>query len=427
MARAIAISVTVACLLTGCVSLGPSPTTQPSLGPSFTITTLAPIPSASATSVPTASPSATASPIEAATATPTEAPTVGAPTLGPSASPAPPLTPTPSTAVIEDFGADELLFGDDFSDPASGWGVGTNAGGSVAYTDGVLRFDTSGDEARLWSWPTPDDTWNVIRAEGVFVPSAAGSFGLICAISDEELFGAALNTDGGWFFFQLDSGVANILTSDPDADWNVPVDLATSVALDCAGTQTGPMRMQVSLPEFGVAAIFDGGEGPVGFDRVGVYAESSTHPWSLGVDNVFAYGGEGLLGHVPVDWRESCFATSPSASETGARATVSCQPSTGRSDVVDFVQFDTQESMDAAYQTRVDNWAVESTDSCETGPNETSYTIGGSPAGRILCAPQTVGIRFDWTHDDLLILSTLTDFEGSYANAYEDWLIAGPE
>jgi len=83
--------------------------------------------------------------------------------------------------------------------------------------------------------------------------------------------------------------------------------------------------------------------------------------------------------------------------------------------------------MDSAYQARVDTWAVDPTTSCQSDPNEVTYTIGGTTAGRILCAPQTVGIRFDWTHDALMILSTLTDFDGSYGDAYEDWLIAGPE
>ncbi len=47
-------------------------------------------------------------------------------------------------------------------------------------------------------------------------------------------------------------------------------------------------------------------------------------------------------------------------------------------------------------------------------------------SARILCAPQTTGTRLDWTLDSELILSTLTDFEGSYVDMYADWLVAGP-
>jgi hypothetical protein len=36
------------------------------------------------------------------------------------------------------------------------------------------------------------------------------------------------------------------------------------------------------------------------------------------------------------------------------------------------------------------------------------------------------GIRLDWTDDRLSILTTLTDFEGSYPDTYSDWQAAGP-
>jgi hypothetical protein len=45
----------------------------------------------------------------------------------------------------------------------------------------------------------------------------------------------------------------------------------------------------------------------------------------------------------------------------------------------------------------------------------------------LLCAPGVVGTRLDWTHDATSILSTLTDFEGSYPDMWADWQIAGPE
>lgn len=435
MSRAIAISVVVACLLMGCVSLGPGQTASPSLGPSFSITTPAPSASASAgaTSAPTASPAATAPPTQAATATPTEAPTVGVPTE----SPAPPLTPAPSTGVIEDFGADELLLADDFSDPTSGFGVGPNAGGTVAYVNGALQFDTASQGSWMWSRRTHTVSWPVLHIEADMTPSANGYAGLLCAHDDDELWGAVANAAGLWVFVSLTSDGASILTSNQETGWEIAPGATTRMALDCAGAETGAFRMQLSLPDIGLATSYETSDGPDTFDRAGVYAESSAHPYMLRADNLFVYGGEGntgvspeaqaLLLHIPADWRGDCFETSVDPFETGPLASVSCVLSGERSDVADFVQFDTQENMDAAYQTRVDSWAVDSTDSCQTGPNEVGYTISGAPAGRILCAPQTVGIRVDWTHDALLILSTLTDFDGSYSDGYQDWLIAGPE
>lgn len=57
-----------------------------------------------------------------------------------------------------------------------------------------------------------------------------------------------------------------------------------------------------------------------------------------------------------------------------------------------------------------------------------SATIGGQPAGQLLCAPDPLGgTHLFWTHDDLLILSDLDDNEGSYPDMYSDWLVAGPD
>ena len=83
--------------------------------------------------------------------------------------------------------------------------------------------------------------------------------------------------------------------------------------------------------------------------------------------------------------------------------------------------------MDASFDYLVSKWAVaESGHNCDTGPHQGGYTIGGQPAGRILCAPSVTGTQLAWTDNNLLILSDLIDLEGSYPDMYEDWLIAGP-
>jgi len=82
--------------------------------------------------------------------------------------------------------------------------------------------------------------------------------------------------------------------------------------------------------------------------------------------------------------------------------------------------------MDAAYQEAVERYGVEPTGSCESGPNETTWSIGDESFGRVQCAPQQVGIRFDWTDDRLSILSTLIDLDGEYELTHQAWLEAGP-
>jgi hypothetical protein len=358
----------------------------------------------------------------------------------PSVSAEPPSTAQPSLAAIEDFGATDLLFTDDFSDPTSGWGVGTNAGGSVAYTDGALEFILTA--VRNWEWSPREtgSTSNVVHVEASFSPLAAGYQGLLCANGADDLWGAVANADGQFVFISLTSNGSTLLDSGQQDGFQVPDTGATVMALDCAGTTTGAFRMQLSFPAIGLATTYEGetGQGPVNFDRVGIYAESGAEGYALRVDDLSAYGGSGgsdmspaataLLAHVPAAWRDDCFESPSSLFEQGAEATLTCLLSGDTSDFAEYTQFDTKANMDAAYQTRVDQWATDTdVQSCDTGPDEAGYNIGGQPAGRILCAPQTTGTRLDWTHDALLILGTLTDFDGSYPDMYADWQVAGPD
>jgi hypothetical protein len=103
------------------------------------------------------------------------------------------------------FGADTLLYYDDFSDPNSGWGTGDNAGGSVAYVDGGLHFVPAAVGAWLWSRREANDAWNVMRVEANVTPSHAGYAGLLCSADDIDLYGAVANADGAYIFVHLTS------------------------------------------------------------------------------------------------------------------------------------------------------------------------------------------------------------------------------
>jgi hypothetical protein len=291
----------------------------------------------------------------------------------------------------------------------------------------------------MWSRRAVPSLQNVFHSEADFMPSGDGYQGLLCADGDDELWGAVANAAGVWVFISLTGEGSTILSSGQEEGFQLAVGETTRLGLDCEGTEAGGFRMQLSLPDSGLATIYNGaiGEGPASFDRAGVYAESATDPYSLRVDNLFVYGGDGettqmsdaateLLTHVPTEWQPDCFESVGNPFDEGITAAVSCTLEDGRSEVVDYLQYDTAENMNTTYQQRVEIYSVESSGDCATGPDEAAYAILGSPAGRVLCAPSVVGIRVDWTHDDLAILSTLTDFEGSYPDAYQDWLIAGP-
>jgi hypothetical protein len=433
--RSLVFFATVAVALIGCVSISQPIASVPSLPPRTQAAATPAPPTPSTTDEPTAEP--TDEPTQEPTAEPTSAEPTDEPTEEPTDEPA--LTPAPSLGVIEDFGADTLLFADDFSNTASGWGVGDNAGGTVAYADGALQFDTVAAGSWMWSRRAVDSLNNVVHIEADLMPSAPGYQGLLCADSDDELWGAVADSTGLWVFIKLDSSGSTILSSGPEEGFALAPGTTTRLALDCQGTQAGSFRMQLSLPDSGLAAVYEGqpDEGAPSFDRAGIYAESAEQPYSMRADNLFVYGGTGettqmsdaaeaLLTHVPAEWQSLCFESVGNPFDEGITAAVSCTLEDGRSEVIDYLQFDTTANMITTYDQRVDIYSVEATGSCQTGPNETSYTIGGAPAGRVLCAPSVVGIRVDWTHDALAILSTLTDFEGSYPDAYQDWLIAGP-
>ena len=115
--------------------------------------------------------------------------------------------------------------------------------------------------------------------------------------------------------------------------------------------------------------------------------------------------GEELLGHVPSDWQEQCVDT---PSTNAATAVVSCflQTEGTGAELAIFQQFPTAAPMDDTYRDLVDLFGVESEGDCERGPHETTWSVQDETLGRLQCAPQGVGIRFDWTHDQLLILSS---------------------
>src|SRR5688572_27864308 len=91
-----------------------------------------------------------------------------------------------------------------------------------------------------------------------------------------------------------------------------------------------------------------------------------------------------------------------------------------------FQQFPSAAAMDDAYTDLVETFGVESEGDCEEGPNETTWSVDDETGGRLQCAPQGAGILFEWTDDELLILSSLFDLEGDYENTYPLWVDAGP-
>jgi hypothetical protein len=412
----------VASLLVGCVSIG-NPTAAPTLAPSFGITTPAPATPTRAPATPTAVPP-TAQPTATPTAEPTASPT-DEPTLAPT------VEPTPDGGNVN---GDLILF-DDFVDPASGWQTGTSGNLSVAYQDGSLHFAVGDPGQGLWSRRGLNVEHGVLLGAGFFTASTGGAIGMLCVAPAGELYGALLTSTNRVVFFSIIAGTTNVLEGH-DIDIGMTPGATEGFGLECAGTSTGNFRMVAVLQGSGVLATYENTEGPELFTDMALYSEALDEAVEVDVSQAAVYAvpgsaegmspeAEELLTHVPSDWQQTCIETP--ASDV-ADAVVSCflQTEGTGAELAVFQQYPTAEEMDATYQNTVDIFGVESEGSCQSGPHETTWNVDDVVGGKLLCAPQGVGIRFDWTDDDLLILSTLFDLEGDYQNTYNLWTEAGP-
>lgn len=409
----------------GCVGVAP-PDESPS-------TTASPTPGITSVAAPTEAP-----------VTPSAAPTSPPPTATPPAEPtatAPQTTDTPQPTAVLGFDERDLLIQDDMTDPGSGWGVGDTGGGSIAYVDGALQLDTSSTGSWIWSHRTTANVNGTLRVAGAFVASSDGTFGLMCSSGEEDLIGAVVDTDGGWSFVTVGAEGATELLGDADAGLDIPMGEQIPVVIECAGLASGKLRMQMWLAT-GLVGIYESDEEPQNFDGAAVYVQSDSDDFSVRAEEVFVFGVSGadgqpnadgldLLTHVPAAWQDLCY-QSPVPPPGGGLASANLVCFLGRAgddgaEVVEYAAFASKQDMDAAYQGRVDNFGTgDGAASCAQGSGERAYTIDDVESGRVLCVPQVVGVRFDWTDDRLNILSSLVDLDGSHSDTFQDWAAGGP-
>ena len=330
-----------------------------------------------------------------------------------------------------------MLFFDDMDDPLSGWGVGEIGNSTVSYNgDGELSLDIRDAGQAIWSPRRVVGEFGVLLVAGGYVISGDGGVGAACVTADGDLYGAEMTTTGQLIFFSIVDGATRALETKDDLDVQVEQGELWAFGIECTGLSAGALRLVAVLSGQGPIGIYQDSEGPAAFVGAGIYGEAIGGPATVDVGQVAAYGipgsargpsadGEALLGHVPSDWQEQCVDT-PSTSV--ATAVISCflQLEGTGAELAIFQQYPTVETMDATYQELVGTFGVEPEGDCEQGPYETAWSVQDETRGRLQCAPQVVGIRFDWTHDDLHILSTLFDLEGDYENTFALWRNAGP-
>jgi len=425
-------------LLAGCVSVGPTTTTEPTGGtsaaPSLGVTTPAP-----ATAAPTATPAPTEAPTPTPTASPTPTPEVTAPASeAPSLEPSVAASASPS-AIPSGVPTRDLLFFDEMDDPTSGWGLLNEEFATINYDSGVLafRFDNSGS----WAYTSRslDQPQAVLRAIGQFEPQDEGAFGMFCGDStSNSYYGAVVGTDGGLIFLEITGNDQTVLERYDDLGLDIGVGDDTTLGVQCTGTtDSSGLVLEAVIGGGGPVAVYTQASGPSTFDLVTAYGEAIADGYTVGTLAAAGFGlsetmssaGQDLMSHIPPEFQIGCAESPvPPLFQEQASAVVTCvqQDSGDGAEIAEYIQFDSNDLMDAAYQDRVDAFGVTSEGTCQSGPNETTWSISGSVFGRVQCAPQDVGIRFDWTDERLSILSTLVDFEGDYSATYDQWVNAGP-
>jgi hypothetical protein len=325
------------------------------------------------------------------------------------------------------------------SDPNSGWDHPSADYVSVTTDSGVLAFRFNTDQSWAFSTRKLDGPQTVLLTAADFDPQSDGVFGLMCGDSTlDTYYGAVVDTNGGVVFIESFNGTITVLERHDDLGLDVRVGSSNPMALECMTSTTGPLDLVVGLAHTGPVAVYSqSADPPSNFDSVGLYAEASSDAYTLAVDSAATFGvggpfgtmsdgAQALLSHIPLEFQIDC-PESPLFSDP-ATFVVTCilQASGSGAEILQYEQFDTKDLMDSTYQELVSTFGVTSTGSCDNGPNETDWSISGTPYGRVQCAPQAVGIRFDWTDDRLNILSRLIDLDGDYQSTYDQWLNGGP-
>jgi hypothetical protein len=254
----------------------------------------------------------------------------------------------------------------------------------------------------------------VVRVEATVERTSDGSTfeypGLLCG-SAERMIGGALGSNGWRVFIALGEPNVQILDLQTDGPSFV-LEGRQRLALECAGTSTGPLRMQVWLDDVLVAAYVDpGASGPAAFDRIGFYFEGGAGS-VLATDDVAAYGGSGealpplpgptpsatapagdlgyeaLLEHIPAGVAEGCF-----NSDSGEADVVAlCIPDDsllGPSVELAFVTylwFEHFADADAYFGDRLDELGDQPGEDCSVGPSHYVQEVDGELGGRVLCA-----------------------------------------
>ncbi len=118
------------------------------------------------------------------------------------------------------------LFEDDFSDPNSGWEVGSYDGGSVGYKNGVYFVGSRGDAATMWGIANRSFDDLIIDVDTTQISAPANNnndYGVVCRNQPDSL--------GGYYFLISGDGAYAILRAD-EGDFEPLVEWTQSATIN---------------------------------------------------------------------------------------------------------------------------------------------------------------------------------------------------
>ncbi|MGI8533971.1 MAG: hypothetical protein ACR2LP_03735 [Candidatus Limnocylindrales bacterium] len=417
--------------------------------------TSSPSPDATATGRPTASAPPLAS-LPAGTATPSIPASPASPSAVPSltdgASTSPSAQASGSLVPGTGFEADMPIFEDDFSRPSTDWGRGELDQGSLDYQDGTFVIEFAQAQASLWSRRSFGAAWDVVRVSGSLdigsqADTAEGAAGLMCGNEAGDHVGGLVNSAGEWVFFTIEDAATSPLgrgllpTTDSDGRYDL--------GLECAGTDTGALRLRLTVGGQEVAVFERVDAGLPTFERAGMYAESADVGFIAIFDDVEVTGGtvfggfpgaspqavspyEELLYDLPSAFIEDCQPAPPEDPLILAQAI--CIPATEAAEAR-FMLFAGLAERDAFFQSfAAEHDPSPTTGSCREGPFSGSFTApstnGQDGAYRFACfaVPTSAGdqTHIMWTDPHVAMIGLGVLDRPDFAALYDWWLTIGP-
>jgi hypothetical protein len=313
-------------------------------------------------------------------------------------------------------------------DPASGWGVADTDLTTIAYAGGVLSFVHKTDTGGAYSTRLFPSGQRTVLGAAQFTPAGSGGAGMLCHTADNTSYGALVTTDASLIFFSLTSEDLEVLERYNNVGLEVSESGATTLLVECATNAEGALRLMAASGSSGPLATYHGTQHPAPFTGLVAYSEAFAPGFSTQFAEIAAFAkataaatspaAAELLTHVLAAWQPTCIELPLTSSDVDAYLTCFIQSS---GDGIDFALYQAPQDVPGAYQVVVDQYGTTATGDCATGPNESSWGRDEIDKGRLQCAPQQVGIRADWTNDELGILGTVIEFGGSYEELYTGW------